>query len=232
MRVYIVSATRTGSTMLDLMLASHKDVTTFGELMQYGKRKCGFCGFDCDFWKAYEQGIMNAGIIIDSSKKVEWVAKHYKPEDKIIQLVRNGFDRLLTYKERFGKVQSRDIIKWIKKEKKIKDFLKGKAHITVKYEDICEGNGLQLCCDYLEIDYHPEMKQFWMFEHHGLPGSKKTYALVKSYHSRPLTPTEKKFVDEHGFNTNIRKQVNFMDKEEQALWAKHGEKFNRKMGYE
>lgn len=232
MTVYIISATRTGSTMLDLMLASNKDVTTFGELMQYGRRKCAFCGVNCNFWKAYEQGIMPGGIIIDSSKKVEWVAKHYRPGDKIIQLIRNGFDRLLTYKERFGKVKAEYISKWVRKEKKIHGFLKDKDHIIVKYEDVCEGDGLKQCCDYLGIEHKPEMKEYWKHEHHGLPGSKKTYALVKAYHKRPLDPVESKFVKKHGFNTNIRKQINFMNKEEQALWAKHGEKFNRKMGYE
>ena len=214
------------------MLASNEKCFTVGELMQYGKRKCAFCGFDCDFWKGYEQGVLPGGIMIDSSKKVEWIKKHYKPGDKIIQLIRNGFDRLLTYKERFGKVKAGYISKWVLKEKKIRTFLKDKDYFTVKYEDVCEGDGLQQCCDYLGIEYNPDMKSFWKFEHHGLPGSKKTYALVKAHHKRPLDPVEAKFVKEHGFNTNIRKQINFMSKEEKALWVKHGEKFNRKLGYE
>ena len=67
--VYILAASHSGSTLLTMLLNSHPDIATVGELapghMEDTDRYLCSCGRrikECDFWQAIETGARNAGL--------------------------------------------------------------------------------------------------------------------------------------------------------------------------
>lgn len=243
MIVFIVSASRAGSTMLDLMLGSHPECSSLGEFNRY-KKTCGLCGVECEYWKQYNKynkkyncwtsvyKTFKTPILIDSSKKIHWVKEHGKKQKhKIIRIIRNGYDRMKTYIDRDGYLKASNVKNWVRKEKKITAFCNKRKHLLVKYEDICESNDLQRCCEFIGIDYRPEMREFWKIKHHAIPGSNKTYALLRKYHDVNLGNYETTMIENHGFEVKIRKRFVMSDKDYKTFVKNGGLKLNKKLGY-
>lgn len=231
--------------MLDMAIGAHSQCASVGELVYWDTRECELCGHACEYWKQFSEivrpphfhdaafSVFKTPYIIDSSKKTRWASDSLKTVEryKIIRLVRDGYDRLLTSKEKFGVVSKDSIQKWVRRESRIEKFLQGKAHLTVRYEDVCDGDGLQNCCEFLGIEYEPGMREFWKVRHHGVSGSQKAYSLIRAYHGLPLNDQQQKFFDQHGFELKQREKKRFMEPAEEALWKKYGEPMNRKLGY-
>jgi len=53
--VYILGSTRCGTTMFDLVISSHQECASLGELCLFHKRACGFCGSECKHWVRYSK---------------------------------------------------------------------------------------------------------------------------------------------------------------------------------
>ncbi len=242
--VYIMGSTRTGSTMLDLMLGSHPECFSMGELCLLQKRECGYCGKSCRHWKEYRTKLVKPNyyttaftvfkkpVLIDSSKKWRWY-KERKKEDvdiKIIHLIRNGLDRLKTKKKLEGKIDPKTVMAWVNTHSKCEEIRRKNGGILVKYEDLNKG-ALEQVCEYLGIRYDFRMKEFWKHEHHGLLGSKTAYSLVKSYHNKPDEHGE--FAESHGFNIAPRLGHDFLDKRDLKIFKQHfGTRLNKRLGYE
>lgn len=243
--VFIVAAPRTGSTMLDMALGAHSQCVSVGELVYWESRSCSLCGDDCEYWRRFREivkppriheaahQVFDSPFLIDSSKKVKWLQSSIRHVDhyKIIRLVRNGYDRLLTLREKKGAVSKEGILKWVRREERINTALKGLEHITVRYEDVCDGTALQDCCEFIGIEFEPLMREYWKIPHHGLSGSEKAYSLIRAYQGLPITDTQKKFIDTHGFTFTSRKEIRFMNADEETLWKRYGQKMNQQLGY-
>lgn len=244
--VYILGSTRSGSTMLDLIISAHPDCATVGELCLLHKRKCGLCGADCERWakfrevfdgkKYYKAAFEAFGVdtIVDSSKKWRWFlerAKNEKLDYRVIHLVRNGLDRLKTKKRIEGFIHKRIVQAWVNTHRQCEEVRKKYNGILVKYEDLHKPKTLGMICSFTGIDYREDMCDFWKVKHHGLLGSKTAYSLVRSYHGASGKHME--FKDEHGFNLTPRLGHEFLDAKDIKTFKDHGgSKLNRKLGYE
>lgn len=244
--VFIVGMSHTGSTLLSLMLGRHESCTALGESYRYKKKDCGICGESCKYWDKVtkcpkQQGFFNnlfdvfkTPILIDSSKKEDWVrdvvlSKKYNT--KIIRTYREGGSRLSVYKRRYGKIEPEQIERWIQKEKKIRWALRGIKYIKIKYEDLCNSDGLKKACKYIGIDYSKNMRNYWEAISHIILANTRTCSLIKAYHNLPITNEEQAFVEKNGYQ--VSEIVNRLNAKELEMFeAKQGLKLNRKLGYE
>jgi len=252
--VYILGSTRTGSTMLDMILGSHPECASLGEICLAHKRNCGFCGMNCKwwikYWKIYAKRVgcylrvsnifryeetfeaFNADILIDSSKKWKWLKERMKYEKydyKIIHLIRNGKDRLKTKKRLCGKIEPKIVQAWVNTHRECEKIRKKHGGILVKYEEIKQE--IPRICDFIGIDYQPQMLEFWKHEHHGLPGSKTAFALMRNYHN--IVTKHDDFIKSHGFNLKPRLGHEFLDEKDLKIFDRcGGNKLNERLGYE
>lgn len=118
-------------------------------------------------------------IIIDSSKStlpMKWFWMQKPDEFKIIHLVRDGRG-FIKSNLRKGKDADKSIHSWINNYKmtsKVLNTLPASAHIFVKYEDLCANTEkeLQRICNFLGIDYEPQMLQFRTRIKHNIDGNR------------------------------------------------------------
>jgi len=214
--VYILSSTRSGSTMLDMVLSSHSECVSLGEKPFYYK-------------EAFK--VFNTKILVDSSKKWKWLKERIDSESyeyKIIHLVRNGLDRLKFRKINDGHIRPYVVQTWVNTHKKCEKLRKKYGGILVKYEEIEQE--IPRICEFIGIDYQPQMIEFWKHEHHGLLGSKTAYSMVRKYHNKKYENT---YVDEHGYNIAPRLGHEFLDEKDLKVFNKCvGRKLNKELGYE
>ena len=243
--VYILGSPRSGSTMLDLIIASHPECASVGELCLLEKRACGLCGGGCDYWLDYRHALVGGryyetafdvfgkDITVDSSKKWRWLNARMgweKYEYKIIHLVRNGLDRLKAKKRLDGYIDKKVVQGWVNTHTRCEEIRKKHKGLLVRYEDIVHDSTFEEIFDFIGIDWSPDYRKFWEYEHHGLLGSKSAYALVKAH--RGIEDEHSAFVKQHGFNLAPRLGHEFLDKKDIKTFIKHGgEMLNRKLGY-
>ena len=242
--VFILSSSHAGSTMLDLILGTHDDCSSLGEAWRKKGDGCDLCGSVCKHWNGfnYKKDVkfykrlfdrFDSPILIDSSKKEDWtrtIAQNMS-NVKVIRLKRDGRRRLLTYKKKFGEVSPEQIKRWVRKEKKIKWATRDIKCLDVKYEEICDGNGLQECCDYIGIKYHPKIREYWKGEHHGFYGSCRAFSLVKSFNDIGMNNEECEFVEKQGLKVKADTDFSFLNGKELTYFEKYGSHMNRKLGY-
>lgn len=229
--------------MLDLIIGSHPECVSVGELCLLHRRECGLCGSTCIKWQQYRATVrgdyyktafevFNTDIIVDSSKKWRWLLDRMKNEKydyKIIHLVRNGLDRLKAKKRLEGHIEKKIVQGWINTHRVCEKIRRKKGGILVKYEEL--SSQIRAICDFIGIPYRPEMKAFWRFEHHGLLGSKTAYALVREHHK--VGGEHMEYVKSHGLNLKPRLGHDFLDKKDLRVFrACGGYKLNKELGYE
>lgn len=243
--VYIIGATRSGSTVLDLIISSNSKCATVGELRLFGKHQCGMCEKSCSYWDSYRKlvgrygiygaafEVFNKDILVDSSKRWHWIFERVGKEDynyKIIHLVRNGLDRLKTQKIQKGLIRKSDVKGWVKTYERSEEIRKQHDGLFVRYEDIHREEEIRRICGFVGIEFEPTMLEFWKFQHHGIAGSPTAYSFVKSYHG---IGGGIDFYRRHGFNIRPRLGHDFLSKKDVKVFKKYGgEKLNRKLGYE
>jgi hypothetical protein len=213
--VFILGASRSGSSLLDFILGSNKNCSSLCEFFRVHTRKtvkkhddqikelgiCGLCGKTCESWAQFEKilvpphyhraafEVFKTPVLIDSSKKpywMEYVEPSLDAEIKIIRLLRDARDRFSSCRDRFGKVRKKDVVGWMKAENNITRFLKGKEYHTMKAEDICSPPAIKECCDYVGIGFSLEMMDYWKVRHHGTITNIKAWTLVKKWHNVPV----------------------------------------------
>jgi len=244
--VCIIGSTRSGSTMLDLIISSNPKCASLGELTLFEKRQCGFCDSDCHKWEEYKKmvrlpyyydaafNVFKKPILVDSSKKWRGLKERVKLEPeydyKVIHLVRNGLDRLRFRKKFWGKIEPYVIHGWTRTHNKCEKMRKKHNGVLVRYEDLGKINIIKNLCGYIGIDYEPSMRDFWQHEHHGILGSKTAYSLVRAFHG--LSENTDSFVLEHGFDLKPRTGHKFLDKKDLQIFERHGGlKLNKELGY-
>lgn len=236
-----MGSSRSGTTMLDLILSSSPNTASVGELILWKKRSCGFCGKNCDYWKEFKKqfdgnyyktafDVFKTDTIVDSSKKWKWFSKRFRKENydyKLIHIVRNGKDRLKFRIEAGEKCEKRIIQSWVNTFRECEKVRKKYGGILVKYEEIPKL--LWMITNYIDVEY--VRAAFWEKEHHGLLGSKTAYSLVKKYHDVKCN-WKTNFPEQHGFNTKPRIGHEFLSKKDIGVFNKYGRELNRELGYE
>ncbi|WP_138505996.1 sulfotransferase [Nostoc sp. PA-18-2419] len=211
---FICSANYSGSTLLGFILGSHQNCFYSGEFNKKDtnysiiKRSCKFCGVNCPVWKdiivtdcvdIYEQLSIKTQktIVINSTKDISWVEEQIATLQKtssrlyFIFLQRDG---RAVINSRIGKYPQEDVKEvintWKERISKIQELyhkFKGKK-IKLHYENLATNTEsvTRTLCDFLEIDYQPQMLQYYQHEHHPLGGNNGTQFLVAKAQNKDL----------------------------------------------
>lgn len=246
--VFVLSASHSGSSLLNTMLDMHTKIQSLGEFYNIEsscmqkvlsgiKLEHPFCmcgKSDPNEWGPVYK--MSTGMafhnsawkyfekpeyLVDSSKKVSWCKKVMKDVDPYyIRLTRHGLDRLSFYKKPDGKITVARIRSWIALEKKINEFVSAnkKRSLWVKYEDICDGYGLHEICKFLNLEYDPVMRHPWRVIHHSLRGNVVFNDVMREKQPVPI---------------KSRRSRDVLEKKDIKVFKDNGgEKMNKKLGYE
>lgn len=231
--VFIMGSGHCGSTLLDLILGSHTQSFSLGELQRIhnsidsssnNTQICGVCENRCPFWdnkvqlpllklfyskanKGYAhaskiaQCIYNPykllrrwsdkNMLIDSSKNPRWIQRQLRFSYRwigitpyLIYMIRDGRAVVSAYRRKYHDKGIKDITKdWKRKAISMNRFYEQfptERRTTVSYEELATQPELVVksLCQFLNIDYEPEMLRYWTHEHHHLYGNGGTRALI------------------------------------------------------
>ena len=195
--IFVAGAQYSGTTLLDAILANDDHGFSCGEVKTYFypyrphhyEPDCGCATPDCDIWpqikklgeKNVHASIFNrfpdVDFIVDSSKEILWIASQIKNLRK-------------------QNIETQNILIWktpdeiahsFNKRGRIDDWEKNWANYyrlyftlieqwaSVKYADFVKSEDcLKTICNYLDIPFFPEKKEYWNRQHHTLFGNTST----------------------------------------------------------
>lgn len=202
--IFIGSTSRSGSTILDMMLGNGPGLFSLGEVnaqfRPYRKHHynslcaCGdaFCKIRRSFKKIKEKDLydhvfdtLDAHVIIDSSKELTWILDQYQYLSK-----RKDIDVkiLLIYKDPVSLAHSyfkrgQPLMFFKKQFQYYSNFVETRLpFVTVEYESlVADPKGvLSKLCDYLGISYFEGKEEYWNKEMHHFFGSN---SVIQTYES-------------------------------------------------
>lgn len=209
--VYIVSCPFSGSTWLNLMLASHTRAFGVGELdkfdRDYGKVLCVAHGAACPFWTRFDPAspedryvqtarLAGKDVIVNNNKAVETIGNHTDPRvrGKYIFLIRDGRAVTASFLRKKPGHSFRKACRWWKKifHSKYEAFTRfaPEDRLEVHYEALMENTEAQVrrICEFLGIDFQPQMLEYWKFEHHLIAGNLGTQLAMVRKANKDLPP--------------------------------------------
>ncbi len=172
------------------------------------KRVCKICGFDCPVWgdlnvtdslDLYKQvsSKTEKPIMIDSTKNLEWL------EEQLAAIAPTTTKPFLIFLQRDGRAVINSRIRKYP-DKDIKELIESwrtqmqltnelfqsfdRKKIKIRYEELATDpeTVTRNLCDFLEIDYQPQMIQYYQQEHHPLGGNDGTQFLVTKAQSKKI----------------------------------------------
>lgn len=137
-------------------------------------------------------------VLIDSSKEVDWVQKRYQAQEftsgeidnYIIHIVRDGRAVMSSTLRFILRMTATEFShQWVERIKKTNDFLAkfpSERTMVVSYEKLVTQNKetVQKLCQFLQIDFIPEMVQYWKHDHHPIAGNTGTRSLILKYRNQ------------------------------------------------
>jgi hypothetical protein len=193
--VFILSANRSGSTWLNLVLGSHSWAANVGELYRpflfpshvvcrlceaNGLARCTVLGGleDVPAERAYHFAAerFGRGCVVDASKRLDWCARFVGRDDmsaRLVHLVRHpaGYvasERIRRPHEPPGALFD----EWRRINQEIEAFAarSGRPHVTVAYDDLADAphDELPPLCRFAGGRFEPAALEYWRVEHHGL----------------------------------------------------------------
>lgn len=163
------------------------------------RKFCRLCGKDCRIWnKVNPNGpnlylqlneLTKKSIIIDSTKNLEWIhkqlelAEYIKLDTCLIFLKRDVRAVINSLARKYPNKPIEELIdSWyehIRETKELFTDFKGKK-IEIYYEDLTLNPDqiIERLCAFLEIDYEPEMKNYYHKDHHSIGGNIGTHYLL------------------------------------------------------
>lgn len=150
----------------------------------------------------------NEAVLIDSTKTVYWLEKKLaarefqagKLDAQLIHLIRDGravmnsYSRRKQYRglsaEQFGQQFGELWMNRINNEHRFFDGFLGKK-LRLRYEEFATNTEATLknLCAWLDLDFQPDMVNYWKYEHHTISGNSGTHSLIsKHQESTPQQP--------------------------------------------
>lgn len=191
----IISVSYSGSTWLNLLLGSHPQSFSAGEMKQLlkpGDIHCTIHGDTCPLWSRFDltngenpfvQLARLTGrrhLIINNSRKLLQDQEDAQIESKFVHLVRDGRAVLASFLRKRSDLSawsaSRLIAHDVRRDLRLIRRQPADSTITVRYEDLqddMEGQ-LKRLCAFIGMDYDPVMQQFWKPDHHFIGGNRGT----------------------------------------------------------
>lgn len=213
--VFTMGPPHSGTTWLCLVLGAHPDAMAVGELYRLNKKfkrmsahkagvkmPCAVCGGSCRLWRkvksmetisaqySYLFNVSQKSFLVDSSKKtayIDAVTKEAGYDVKIIFITRKAEDAIYHYYAR-NLATEKKIIGWFKGRNEKLEWLKGKDHLVINYEDAFGLVALKKMGDYLGMKTNPEMFEYWRQPIHSIIGARSAMAPVNAYHKLTEVP--------------------------------------------
>ena len=256
-KIFILSHSHSGSTLLDLMIGSHPQCSSLGEFVHFSEKvtsdkpMCVVCNSDCEVWQKFIHihkkrspfdaafDAFGSSYLVDSSKRISWAQKYGTKNDFYIHIVRYGLATLLKTKRKSGKIIPKNVNGWIKSNRNISKFVSHSKHgIRVRYEDLVTSTVEELSriCKFIGIEYYDKMREFWKVKHHVIGGNSKPISAVRIFHN--LVDFDDLHHDVQDFLRRSEKPIQlderykerFSDKE-RKMFEKLASKDVRKYGY-
>jgi hypothetical protein len=194
---FVLSATRSGSTWLGLVLGSHTGAATLGEFFRpfliSGHVACRLCEAngrrDCvrlhgietiapDDAFTFAADRLQCGLLIDVSKRLDWCVRFLdRPgvDPKLVHLVRHPCGFVSSEARRRAGSPEELLSIWQKENELIDAFTRASKapSMLVCYDDLADqpDRHFPILCDFLGISWNAKSLQYWNFPHHGLGGN-------------------------------------------------------------
>lgn len=136
----------------------------------------------------------SAEVLIDSTKAIYWISnmlrlKELKKEFDVclLHLVRDGRAVLNSYLRKRKRMTSEEVSNlWLERVTKNEGFYANFSQgdkIQIAYEELATNPQkiTQEICNFLKINFDPEIIDYWQYEHHVLSGNRGTKSLIKKY---------------------------------------------------
>lgn len=168
------------------------------------KRTCKICGEGCPIWGGfvvaeapdlYEQIARRTGaaVIVDSTKNTDWIAERAAEASAAgaaLRLVVLHRDGRAVVNSRVRKYPDRDprehIERWVEQVHRTRAFFDAFPHpkTVVRYEEFAlrSAEVTRQLCDFVGLDFRPDMLEFTRHDHHPLGGNSGTQYLVARAH--------------------------------------------------
>ncbi len=226
------------------------------------KRVCKICGFDCPVWgdlnltdslDLYEQvsSKTEKPIAIDSTKNLEWLEEQLTAiapttaQSFLIFLQRDGRAVLNSRARKYPDKDINELIEsWRTQIQLTKELFQNfdRKKIKIRYEELATQpeTVTRNLCDFLEIDYQPEMLHYYQQEHHPLGGNNGTQFLVTKAQRKkikqPIVSLSEKnryYYQEHslGISLDLRWREE-LDPNSQRLFEEMAGQENEKLKWE
>ncbi len=172
------------------------------------KRVCKICGVDCPVWGnfaidesnlLYEQVSVKTQktTIVDSTKDTTWIETQLKKlkntewQPFLIFLQRDGRAVINSWiRKKPEKDIKEQIIKWIIQIQDTNEMFKSFTYkkIKIRYEELATQPEavIQRICDFLQVDYQPELLNFYEHNHHPLGGNNGTQFLIANAQNQQI----------------------------------------------
>ena len=193
--VNVTAVSFSGSTWLNLMLGSHPEAFSVGELkkvLEYEKPVCSIHGEPCPLWSQFnhpsdENPFLQLSrlsgkrvLIVNKSRKFLPFQKHPQIESRFIHLVRDNRAVLASFLRKNPQMTTLGVSWWLahdlRRNLRLHRRQPAKHVIHVQYEKLQQDPEAELrrLCDFLGISYDPAMLEFWKPEHHFIAGNRGT----------------------------------------------------------
>lgn len=226
--VFILSATRSGSTWLSYALGSHSQATHLGEYYRpftfanhVACRLCEAKGRDnCEFLHgihqvesqyAYDFAFSRFGtpFLIDCSKNLDWLAKFINQDRfqvKVIHLIREPRGWFASEKRRrAGMTATTGMEMWLNLNVAIVNFIKHYrlTSMPAYYDELAtdEEKYFPSVCEFIGIPFERTMLKYWEYEHHALGGNGAAFNVIGGYQDAKVTTGDDAF-----YRLNARRQ--------------------------
>ncbi|MBD3211277.1 MAG: sulfotransferase family protein [Candidatus Lokiarchaeota archaeon] len=208
--VFICGAPHSGSTLLGLILGSHPETFYAGEANKsrflnsmdpkMEDRFCKICGPECHIWGNYDNSferdfyeqltrLTDKEIIIDSTKKVDWLKKRSEELDEkevkqyLIYIMRDGRAVINSRLRKYPDTAINELISnWkdhvIVTNEFFNNFKQNKIKIHYEELAISPEDVIKTLCEFLNIAYFDKMIQYYDHEQHPLGGNTGTQSLI------------------------------------------------------
>jgi hypothetical protein len=147
-----------------------------------------------------------ADILTDSSKTVHWISNKLKArefrqgeiEPYLIYNVRDGRAVLNSYLRLKQNTVEEISYRWLRLLKQYQEFYNQfpeDKKVTVRYEELVSHpqQVVKSLCDWLNLEFTPDMVEYWKYDHHHIVGSRGTSALIAKYRGQ-----KSRNLDSHG----------------------------------
>lgn len=133
-------------------------------------------------------------VLIDSSKQTWWIKRQLRlsyrwlgMQPYLLYMVRDGRAVVSSYRRKYND-QNLSLItnNWKRKTIEMNQFYENfppKRRTIVRYEELATQPAavIKSLCQFLSLDYEPEMLRYWASDHHHLFGNGGTRALIYRY---------------------------------------------------